>query len=87
MRSYSKYIKRAKELGARGAKAIPAKSIVARYSMDHDPPHVHVFQDGKRILKFNIEDWTVMEGKITLKARKALELLRREGRFNEESAI
>jgi len=55
--------------------------------MDHDPPHVHVFQDGKRILKFNIEDWTVMEGKITLKARKALELLRREGRFNEESAI
>ena len=61
--------------------------IVVRYSMDHDPPHVHVFQDGKRILKFNIEDWTVMEGKITPKARKALELPRREGRFNEESAI
>jgi len=29
MRSYSKYIRRAKALGARGAKVIPAKSIVA----------------------------------------------------------
>jgi predicted metal-binding protein len=28
MRSYSKYLKRAQELGARGAKVIPAKSIV-----------------------------------------------------------
>jgi len=46
---------------------------------DHDPPHVHVFQDGKRILKFDIEGWQVMEGKMTTNARKALEGLRREG--------
>ena len=53
--------------------------IVVRYSTDHDPKHVHVFEDRKRLLKFNIEDWSVMEGKMTSKARKALEALRQEG--------
>jgi hypothetical protein len=53
--------------------------IVVLYSTDHDPKQVHVFEDRKRLLKFNIEDWTVMEGKMTSKARKALEALRQEG--------
>ena len=53
--------------------------IVVLYSTDHDPKHVHVFEDGKRLVKFNIENWTVMEGKLTAKARKALEALRQEG--------
>ncbi|MBZ5497649.1 MAG: DUF4160 domain-containing protein [Acidobacteriia bacterium] len=53
--------------------------VVVRYLTDHDPPHVHVFQDGKRILKFDIESWLVMEGKMTSNARKALEALRRDG--------
>jgi hypothetical protein len=53
--------------------------IVVRYSSDHEPRHVHVFEDRKRLLKFDIESWTVMEGKMTSKARKALESLRREG--------
>jgi hypothetical protein len=53
--------------------------IVVRFSSDHEPRHVHVFEDRKRLLKFDIESWTVMEGKMTSKARKALEALRREG--------
>ena len=53
--------------------------IVVLYSTDHDPKHVHVFEDRKRVLKYNIETWTVMEGKMTAKARRALEALRREG--------
>ena len=53
--------------------------IVVLYSTDHDPKHVHVFEDGKRLLKFNIEDWFVMEGKMTSRAKKALEMLREEG--------
>lgn len=61
--------------------------IVVQYSTDHDPRHVHVFQDGARILKFNIENWTVMEGKMTPKARRALESLRKEGIFDEKSEI
>lgn len=55
--------------------------IIVQYTMDHDPPHVHVFEDGKRVLKFNIKDWTVMEGKLTPKSKKALESLREEGVF------
>ena len=53
--------------------------IVTQYSTDHDPKHVHVFEDRKRLLKFDVENWRVMEGKMTSKARKALETLRREG--------
>lgn len=53
--------------------------IVVLYSTDHDPKHVHVFEDRKRFLKFDIESWTLMEGKMTPKARKALESLREEG--------
>ena len=53
--------------------------IVVLFSTDHDPKPVHVFEDGKRLLKFNLENWTVMEGKLTSKARKALETLRHEG--------
>ncbi|MGE5818441.1 MAG: DUF4160 domain-containing protein [Deltaproteobacteria bacterium] len=53
--------------------------IVVLYSTDHDPRHVHVFEDRKRLLKFDVENWSVMEGKLTAKARKALEALRREG--------
>jgi hypothetical protein len=61
--------------------------IVVKYSTDHDPKHVHVFQDGARILKFDVDNWTIMEGTMTPKARRALESLRREGRFNEKSEI
>jgi hypothetical protein len=52
-----------------------------------DPRHVHVFQDGARILKFDIENWTVMEGKMTPKARRDLDSLRQEGMFDEKSEI
>jgi hypothetical protein len=61
--------------------------IVVKYSTDHDPKHVHVFQDGARILKFDVNNWTIMEGVMTPKARRALESLRREGIFNEKSEI
>ena len=50
----------------------------------HAPRHVHVFEDGKRCLKFNIESWTVMEGNLSTKVRKALESLKSEGVFDEK---
>jgi hypothetical protein len=61
--------------------------IVVQYSTDHDPRHVHVFKDGARVLKFDIESWAVMEGKMTPKTRRALESLRREGMFDEKPEI
>ena len=61
--------------------------IVVLYSTDHDPRHVHVFEDGKRVLKFDLESWMVMEGKLTSKARKALDGLRQEGVFDEKPDV
>ena len=61
--------------------------IVVLYSTDHDPRHVHVFEDGKRFLKFDLESWTVMEGTLTPKARRVLEDLRQEGAFDEEPTV
>ena len=61
--------------------------IVDEYAYDHDPRHVHVFEDGKRALKFNIDEWTVIEGELTSKVRKVLESLRREGVFSEKSKV
>ena len=61
--------------------------IVVSFSTDHDPRHVHVFQDGKRLLKFNLESWTVMEGRLTPNARRALETLRQEGVFDEKPKV
>ena len=55
--------------------------IVVEYSTDHPPRHVHVFEDGKRVVKFNVEEWKVMEGKLTSRSRRALDALRREKVF------
>ena len=59
--------------------------IVVQYAYDHKPPHVHIFEDGKRLLKFDIGNWVLMEGKMTSRARKALNLLKKEGVWNEKS--
>lgn len=61
--------------------------IVVLYSTDHDPRHVPVFEDRKRPLKFSLESWTVMEGTLTSKARKALEALREEGVFDAKPKV
>ena len=46
---------------------------------DHDPRHVHVFRDSRQILKWDLENDRVMEGKITRKVRKLIEELKSEG--------
>jgi len=61
--------------------------IVVLYSTDHDPRHVHVFEDGKRLLKFDLESWKVMEGTLTSRARKALDGLREEGVFDAKPDV
>jgi len=61
--------------------------IVVLYATDHSPRHVHVFEDGKRVLVFDIDSWTVMKGKLTSKARRAVESLREEGVFDDRSEV
>ncbi len=48
---------------------------------DHDPWHVHVFKDGKEVLKWNLEAQVVIEGKITKKITKLIAELLREGKL------
>ena len=45
---------------------------------DHDPRHVHVFKDGREILKWNIEACVVMSGNVTPKVRKLIDQLVKE---------
>ena len=59
--------------------------VIVRYATDHDPPHVHIFEYGKRLLKFDTESWRVLEGKLSPKAKKALGALEREGVFHAKS--
>ena len=59
--------------------------IVDLYRTDHTPRHVHVFEDGKRLLKFDIENWKVIEERLSPRAKKVLECLRSEGVFDEKS--
>lgn len=61
--------------------------IVVKHLGDHLPRHVHVFEDGDRVLKFDIEEWKVIDGKLSPRTRKALELLRAEGIFDEKHKI
>ena len=60
--------------------------IVILYSTDHDPKHVHIFEDRKRLLKFDIETWTVMEGKLTTRRKERWKLYGERGSY-EKSEI
>ena len=48
---------------------------------DHDPKHVHVFKNGKEVLKWNLEAQVVIEGKATKKIKKLIAELLREGKL------
>lgn len=61
--------------------------FVVQHSQDHWPRHVHIFEDGKRTLRFNLDKWKVMDGQLTSKAKTVLERLKIEGVFDEKSKI
>ena len=41
--------------------------------------HVHVYRDGKFVLKWDLDENQVIKGKITKKLRKMIDQLRKEG--------
>ncbi len=49
------------------------------YKGDHDPPHVHIYRDGKLIAKWNLQDWVPMRGEASRKILKILEELVKKG--------
>ncbi len=46
---------------------------------DHSPRHVHIYRDGKLVLKWNLDDWVPMKGQSTARLLKLLATLREEG--------
>jgi hypothetical protein len=45
---------------------------------DHDPRHVHVFKDGREVLKWDLENSVVMVGKVSPRLRKLIDQLVKE---------
>ena len=41
---------------------------------DHGPKHVHVYRDGKFVVKWDVENWKAMKGEAS---QKLLHLLRK----------
>ena len=48
---------------------------------DHSPRHVHVFKDGKLLVKWDLDNWLPMKGSASRKVLRELEKLREEGRL------
>ena len=54
--------------------------FIARRS-DHPPPHVHVYRNGRLIVKWDLESGTAMKGKASAKLLELIEQLDAEGRL------
>ena len=46
---------------------------------DHSPRHVHVYQGGRLILKWNLDDWVPMRGRAVARLVQLIAQLEREG--------
>lgn len=45
---------------------------------DHSPRHVHVFRDGKLVVKWDLDNWQPMKGQASARVIKLLEGLVKE---------
>ena len=48
---------------------------------DHPPRHVHVYRDGRQVLKWNLDAGCVMEGEASRKLLRVMQELIREGKL------
>jgi hypothetical protein len=48
---------------------------------DHSPRHVHVYRRSKLVVKWDLENWLPMEGKVSRKLLQLIEKLNNEGRL------
>jgi hypothetical protein len=48
---------------------------------DHSPRHVHVFRDGRLVVKWNLDDNCVITGRASARVRRLLENLRQKGKL------
>jgi hypothetical protein len=48
---------------------------------DHSPRHVHVYRDGRLIVKWNLEAWVPIKGRATARLVRLIRELETEGRL------
>ena len=48
---------------------------------DHSPRHVHVYRDGKLVVKWDLDHQLAMKGQITARVRRLIEELIEEGKL------
>lgn len=53
--------------------------VFVTYVGDHEPRHVHVYQDGRLVVKWNLDAGVPMEGEASRRVRKIIEELIEEG--------
>ena len=53
--------------------------IFLTWKGDHSPRHVHVYRDGKLIVKWDLENWQPMKGTATKRLLRIIEELDSEG--------
>jgi molybdopterin-guanine dinucleotide biosynthesis protein A len=53
--------------------------IFVRWIGDHSPRHVHVYKDGKVVVKWDLEHWQAMHGAASARLRRILKELVEEG--------
>jgi hypothetical protein len=53
--------------------------VLVTWKGDHPPRHVHVYRNGKLIVKWDLDNRKPMKGQATRRVRKLLEELEAEG--------
>jgi hypothetical protein len=53
--------------------------IFVTWKGDHPPRHVHVYRDGKLVVKWNLDDGVVMKGEMTDRILRLIVELQEEG--------
>ncbi len=53
--------------------------VFLTWSGDYPPRHVHVYKDGKLVVKWNLDDWVAMEGEAPRRVIRLLTELVEEG--------
>jgi len=60
-------------------KARRGNHVFLTWKGDHSPRHVHVYRDGKLIVKWNLEDRVAMKGLPTARVLQLIRELEEEG--------
>ena len=55
--------------------------VFLSWAGEHGPRHVHVYKDGKLAVKWDLENWRPMKGRITRRILRHIEELEREGKL------